>query len=97
MNQAVTQAHLAGAVKEIIAHFNESQGEQNKGFDRIDTRLDRIDTRLNTIEGDLKQVKTVVLDLMPLLQRFNKLEQRHEQLVHVLVEKHIIAEKEVAQ
>jgi hypothetical protein len=46
MDQPVTQAHLTAAVKEIIGHFNESQGTQNQRFDKqfteINAKLDAI-------------------------------------------------------
>ncbi|MBI4092408.1 MAG: hypothetical protein HY420_00620 [Candidatus Kerfeldbacteria bacterium] len=43
--------------REIISHFNASQGEQNK-------RLDRIETKVDTMAEDVAKVKLAVVDLI---------------------------------
>ncbi len=72
MAQAVTKSDLHEALKEttreIIEHFNKSQGEQNRQvgerFDAVDQRFDGIDRRLDEIGDDVSKIKLAVVDLM---------------------------------
>lgn len=61
MDQPVTQTHLAGAVKEIISHFNTSQGEQNQHFD---ARFDAVKGQIEDLADDMSKVKLAVLDYL---------------------------------
>lgn len=45
------------ATRDIISHFNASQGEQNE-------RLDRIEEKIDDIGDDVAKVKLAVVDLM---------------------------------
>jgi predicted nucleotide-binding protein (sugar kinase/HSP70/actin superfamily) len=72
MAQAITKLDLHEALKEttreIIGHFNKSQGEQNRQidarFDAVDQRFDGIDQRLDEIGDDVSKIKLAVVDLM---------------------------------
>jgi hypothetical protein len=60
LTQDYLDAHLRGAVKEIIGHFNASQGKQNEKLDTIETtqqdhskQLEEIDVKVTAIMDQL--------------------------------------------
>jgi vacuolar-type H+-ATPase subunit I/STV1 len=70
LNETLRRA-LKETTREIISHFNASQGVQNRHLGKIDQRLDSIDSRLEGLTSevhdmgdDVAKIKLAVVDLM---------------------------------
>ena len=53
LTQDYLDSRLTGAVREIIGHFNKSQGEQNKKLDAHSKQLEEIDVKVTAIMEQL--------------------------------------------
>ncbi|MFA6587783.1 MAG: hypothetical protein WCT08_01805 [Patescibacteria group bacterium] len=51
---------LKDDIRQVISHFNKSQGEQNRRLDSIDTRLDAFDIRFDSVDTRLEAIMSML-------------------------------------